>query len=357
MITLNVDWRICLMRPIASLRDAIENLEKSGIKIAIVVDERNRIIGTLTDGDIRRALLNGADLADGISIHLNSKPITVNERANQSDVALLFDHHKIQQIPVVNEAYEVLGIYVMQGTIQSSAVSNTLLVMAGGKGTRLRPNTSNCPKPMLKVDGKPILEHIIDKSRNQGISKYIFSINYLGHMIETYFGDGSKFGIEIDYIVEESPLGTAGSLSLLPNPPNQNLIVINGDVISDINFRSLLDFHDFHKAGATMAVKNFEVQNPFGVVMTTGYEISSYVEKPVVTYKINAGVYVLSPLVFPILNKNEYLDMPTFFENIRDQKLKTVAFPVHESWIDVGRHEDLIAADQAINQRSSEDAR
>jgi dTDP-glucose pyrophosphorylase/predicted transcriptional regulator len=345
------------MRPIASLREAIENLENSGMKIAVVVDERNEIIGTLTDGDIRRALLNGADLTDGISNHLNAKPITVNEKANQSDVALLFDNHKIQQIPVVNDGLEVLGLYVMQGTIQNSDISNTLLVMAGGKGTRLRPNTANCPKPMLKVDGKPILEHIIDKSRSQGIVNYIFSINYLGHMIESYFGDGSKFGIKIDYLVEESPLGTAGSLSLLPKPPTQNLIVINGDVISDINFRSLLEFHDFHKADATMAVKNFEVQNPFGVVMTSGYEISSYVEKPVVSYKINAGVYVLSPIVFPILNKNEYLDMPTFFEGIRDQKLKTVAFPVHESWIDVGRHEDLIAADQAINKRTSDDAR
>jgi NDP-sugar pyrophosphorylase family protein len=223
-----------------------------------------------------------------------------------------------------------------------------MVIMAGGKGTRLHPQTENCPKPLLPVGGKPVLEHIIDRAKIEGFSHFILAVHHLGHMIEAYFGNGDAFGVKIEYIREESPLGTAGALSLLDPLPNSAFVVTNGDVLTDIHYGELLDFHIQHNATATMAVRVHEWQNPFGVVQTQGIEITGYEEKPLSRTYINAGVYVLQPSVVGILTKSVPCDMPSLFGLIQENEMRTIAYPIHEPWVDIGRPNDFLRADSGF---------
>jgi NDP-sugar pyrophosphorylase family protein len=227
-----------------------------------------------------------------------------------------------------------------------------MVIMAGGKGTRLHPQTENCPKPLLPIAGKPILEHIIDRAKVQGFSHFILAIHYLGHMIEEYFGNGDAFGVKIGYLREESPLGTAGALSLLDPLPNVPFVVTNGDVLTDIHYGELLDFHVQHNARATMAVRVHEWQNPFGVVETRGVDIIGYEEKPLFHTHINAGVYVLEPSAISFISKSVPCDMPTLFDRIKEKDMRTIAYPIHERWLDVGRPDDLMTANIESKSRS-----
>jgi NDP-sugar pyrophosphorylase family protein len=208
-------------------------------------------------------------------------------------------------------------------------------------GTRLRPHTEDCPKPLLLVAGKPMLEHIIERAKLEGFNHFVLAIHYLGHMIEEYFGNGERLGVRIDYLREESPLGTAGALGLLKPIPDAPFVVTNGDVITDIRYGELLDFHTRHAATATMAVRVHEWQHPFGVVQTQGVEIVGFEEKPIARSHINAGVYALDPSALRVLTADAHCDMPTLFERLQANKRLTVAYPMHEPWLDVGRPDDL----------------
>jgi NDP-sugar pyrophosphorylase family protein len=219
--------------------------------------------------------------------------------------------------------------------------------MAGGRGTRLGTQTENCPKPLLLVAGRPILEHIINRAQAEGFTHFVIAINYLGYMIEEYFGDGRKMGVKIDYLREEKPLGTAGALTLFEELPNLPIVVTNGDVITEIRYAAILDFHEKQGAAATMAVRSHEWQNPFGVVQIQGVEIISYDEKPIYRSNVNAGVYVLDPAVLKFIPKSEAFDMPSLLEIAGKNSERIVAYPVHEQWLDVGRPKDL---QQAENQ-------
>jgi NDP-sugar pyrophosphorylase family protein len=219
-----------------------------------------------------------------------------------------------------------------------------MVIMAGGMGTRLRPHTENCPKPLLQVAGKPMLEHIIDRAKLEGFSHFVLAIHYLGHMIEDHFGNGERLGVRIDYLREQSPLGTAGALGLLNPRPEAAFVVTNGDVITDIRYGEMLDFHIRHDAVATMAVRVHEWQHPFGVVQTKGVEIVGFQEKPVARSHINAGVYALEPDALSVLSAETHCDMPALFERLQAQAKRTVAYPMHEPWLDVGRPHDLAAA-------------
>jgi len=221
-----------------------------------------------------------------------------------------------------------------------------MVIMAGGMGTRLRPHTENCPKPLLPVAGKPMLEHIIDRAKLEGFTQFVLAIHYLGHMIEDYFGNGERLGVQIDYLHEEVPLGTAGALGLLNPTPTLPFVVTNGDVISEIRYGELLDFHIRQSAAATMAVRVYEWQHPFGVVKTQGIEIVGFEEKPIARNHINAGVYVLEPAALSVLAADSCCDMPTLFERLQDKMHRTVAYPMHELWLDVGRPDDLLAANK-----------
>lgn len=339
-------WRLTLLPLGSTIQQAINSLENSSLQIAIVVSANNKLVGTLTDGDIRRNFLRGGKLDSPIDVVINRSPLVVPPEIDRGSVLQLMKANKIHQLPVVDKDGAVVGLHVWNSIAVPTKRENLMVIMAGGKGTRLRPHTESCPKPMLEVGGKPMLEHIIEKAKADGFQHYLISLHYLGQMIEEYFGDGSKFGVRIEYLREESPLGTAGCLSLLRNHPELPFVVTNGDVLTDIHYNEILDFHVSHSAAATMAVRQHEIQNQFGVVLTNGVDIEGFEEKPVYRSHINAGVYILSP---DALNQLEYklnCDMPTLFQRIRESGKRTIVFPMHEPWLDVGRPSDLMRANE-----------
>jgi NDP-sugar pyrophosphorylase family protein len=261
-------------------------------------------------------------------------------------VMQLMGANKIQQIPVVDGQQQLVGLHLWDKLTTKPARANLMVIMAGGKGTRLLPHTQNCPKPMVLVAGKPMLEHIIERGKLEGFNHFVLAIHQLGHIIETHFGNGELLGVKIDYLREQSPLGTAGALGLLNPRPDTPFVVTNGDVITNIRYGELLDFHNRHHASATMAVRIHEWEHPFGVVQTQGVEIIGFEEKPVARSHINAGVYVLAPEVLKELIAEAPCDMPMLFERLQAKDKRTVAYPMHEPWLDVGRPDDLVEANK-----------
>lgn len=341
------NWQHAVLTENATIQQAIQNLDQVALQIVLVVDGQNRLIGTLSDGDIRRGLLKGLTLQSSIESVVFRNPLVAPESLQRNLVLQLMTVNKIHQIPIVNEDGHVLGLHLWDHLARPIERKNTMVIMAGGRGMRMQPHTEDCPKPMLRVAGKPMLEHIIQRAQGEGFRDFIISVHYLAHMIEEHFLDGSHFDVRIRYLRESSPLGTAGALSLLESPPDRPLVVTNGDVMTDIRYGDLLDFHERHAGDATMAVRLHEWENPFGVVNMNGIQITGFHEKPVSRSHINAGVYVLSPAVFNLLTRDEHCDMPALFERAMLSGLQTIAYPMHEPWLDVGRPSDLDQANQA----------
>ena len=337
-------WRQATLPVSATIGQAIRNLDEIAIKIVLVVNEVGVLEGTVSDGDIRRGLLNGLDLNSPISSIVHRNALVVPPELSRELVMQLMVANKIQQIPVVNELHQVIDLQLWDAIVAPPRRSNLMVIMAGGIGSRLRPFTDNCPKPLLQVAGKPMLEHIIERAKLEGFSHFVLAIHYLGEMIEAHFGDGEQLGVRIGYLREEAPLGTAGALSLLNPLPEASFVVTNGDVITDIRYGELLDFHSRQAATATMAVRVHEWQHPFGVVQTQGVEIVGFEEKPITRSHINAGVYAVDPRALSVLASGEHCDMPTLFERLQIKKQRTLAYPMHEPWLDVGRPDDLSRA-------------
>lgn len=335
------NWEKSLISENATIAEVIRNLDDSMVQISLVINPEGNLVGTLTDGDIRRGLLNGLELSNSIEKIVNYDPLVVTPDMTREIVLQLMQVNKIHQLPVVNENRCVVGLHTWNELVAPSERTNIMVIMAGGQGTRLRPHTENCPKPLLSVGGKPMLEHIIERAKLDGFRNFVLSIYYLGHMIEEYFGDGSKWQVNIDYIREKQPLGTAGALSLLKSHPTEPFLVSNGDVLTDVHYGELLDFHSSHNAYATMAVRQHEWQHPFGVVRTKGVDIIGFEEKPITHSHINAGIYILEPNTLDVLQKNEYCDMPTLFNRQQDNNKRIIVYPMHEPWLDVGRVDDL----------------
>lgn len=306
-----------------------------------MVNAAGELEGTISDGDIRRGLLKGLGLTSPITNVIHRNPLVVPPDMGREMVKQLMVANKIQQIPAVDERNHVVGMHLWDEIATAPVRSNLMVIMAGGRGTRLRPHTENCPKPLLLVAGKPMLENIIEHAKVEGFSHFVLAIHYLGQMIEDHFGHGDRLGVQIDYLREQSPLGTAGALGLLNPRPDAAFVVTNGDVITDIRYGELLDFHIRNDAAATMAVRVHEWQHPFGVVHTQGVEIVGFEEKPVARSHINAGVYALNPDALGALGVNAYCDMPTLFERLQAKAKRTVVYPMHEPWLDVGRPDDL----------------
>ena len=344
-------WRQAILSNTATVKDAIEVLNNAKFKIVLVVDAKGKFEGTILDGDIRRGLLRGVNLDSSIKLIIHRDAMVVPSEMGRELVLQLMTANKIQQIPIVDSEQQVIGLHLWDEIYKSTIRSNIMVIMAGGKGTRLHPQTANCPKPLLKVSGKPILEHIIERAKVEGFSHFVLAIYHLGHMIEDYFGNGSRFGVKIEYLREETPLGTAGALSLLNPIPSAAFIVTNGDVITDIRYGEMLDFHEHQGATATMAVRLHEWQNPFGVVETQGIEIVGYEEKPVIRSHTNAGVYVINPETLDFLEKSVPCDMPSLFSLLQKGLKRVVAYPIHEPWLDVGQPADLKKAENTNHQR------
>ncbi len=333
-------WREAILPPSATIGQAIRNLNEVAIRIVMVVNKAGVLVGTVSDGDIRRGLLKGLDMNSSISSVVRSSALVVRPEMGRDIVMQLMQANKIHQVPIVDEYHHVVGLHLWDVITTPLMRSNLMVIMAGGKGARLLPHTENCPKPMLPVAGKPMLEHIIDRAKSDGFTNFVLAIHYLGQMIVDHFGNGEGMGVRIDYLREESPLGTAGALSLLKPTPNHPFVVTNGDVITDIRYGEVLDFHIRHAATATMAVRQHEWRHPFGVVQTKGVKIVGFEEKPISRSHINAGVYVLDPAALNVLTPNAHCDMPTLFERLQLSDSHTVAYPMHEPWLDVGRPED-----------------
>jgi dTDP-glucose pyrophosphorylase len=338
-------WWQTLLLPTATFQEAVQSLSSSGLRIILVVDgPRHKLLGTLSDGDIRRGLLCGLTLMSSVEDAMNTSPFVVPQDISPEVVSQIMRANKIQQVPEVDEDGCVVNLHTWDEFEASKSVDALMVIMAGGKGTRLRPHTEDCPKPMLLVRGKPMLAHIIERARAEGFQKFVIALNYLGHVIEDYFADGRKFGVQITYLRESSPLGTAGALSLFASSPDIPFVVTNGDVLTDIRYAELLDFHNRHGADATMAVRLHEWQHPFGVVTMDGLAILGFDEKPVARTHINAGVYAISPEALALLAKGEPCDMPKLFERLQEKGARTIAYPMHEPWLDVGRPNDLTVA-------------
>ena len=323
------------------MEQVIHNLNETSLQIVMVVSSDGLLLGIVTDGDIRRGLLHGLDLKSSIDAIIFRDPLVVPPQLERDTVLQLMQANRIHQLPVVDEHRHVVGLHLWNELLAPASRSNLMVIMAGGQGTRLRPQTDHCPKPMLPVGGKPILEHIIERARGNGFHRFVLAIHYLGEMIEEHFGDGRRWQVEIEYLKEPSPLGTVGAISLLNRRPDAPFVVSNGDVLTDIRYDELLEFHTRNRATATMAVRLHEWQHPFGVVRTNGIDIIGFEEKPIARTHINAGVYVLDPDALDALEAGEHCNMPTLFSRLQDCAKRTIVYPMHEPWLDVGRPADL----------------
>lgn len=341
-ITNNPNWQRTIVYRTFTLKDVAENLTETGLRTAVLVDQNGCLVGTISDGDIRRGLLKGLSLESSILEVVQRDPLYVNENALYSEINQLMQSNKIYQLPKVDAKNKVTGLYTCEDLLSPQVLPNKMLIMAGGKGLRLRPHTQDCPKPMLPVHGKPMLQHIIERARDEGFNEFLLSVHYLAEIVENYFKDGRDFGVQIDYIYEDEPLGTAGAISLVEEEIKEPLLVTNGDVLTTIKYADFIKFHNDQKASATMAVKRHELHNPYGVVKVNELEIVGFEEKPVVKSYINAGIYVLSPDSLKVLKTGEYCDMPNLFDRIKDNKHRTIVYPMYEDWNDVGVPADLM---------------
>ena len=344
-------WEKTLLPINATLQQAISNLNETGCRVIIITTPDLILVGTLTDGDIRRGLLRNMGMDSSIEPIVEREPLVAPPSLGRGAVLKLMQANKVHQLPIVDESRRVVGLHLLEDWLEPRQHSNLIIIMAGGQGTRLRPHTKNRPKAMLLINGKPMLEHIIERAKLDGFKNFVIAILHLGHMIEEYFGNGDRFKVEIKYIREKLPLGTAGALSLLKPRPDKPFVVTNGDVLTDINCGELLDFHNRQGAVATMAVRVHEWQHPFGVVQMQGVEVIGFEEKPISRNHINAGVYVLSPDALNDLVEDSPCDMPSLFERLHKKNKLTVAYPMHEPWLDVGRPDDLVKANLEKNNK------
>ena len=336
-----IDLNSIQLVPSTPVLDAMRIIDKGAAQIALVVDEQKRLLGTLTDGDIRRGLLHGATLDAPVELLMNRKFRSVRCSDDRVSVLEMMRRDVLRQIPVLDEQDRVVELLLLQELLNPQQLSNAVVIMAGGKGTRLRPYTESCPKPMLPVGDQPILEILLEQCIASGFRTFYFSVNYLKEQIIEYFADGSRWGVSINYLVENEPLGTAGSLQLLPDSLTEPLLVLNGDVLTRLDPSQLLHFHSEHHAKATLCVREHELTVPFGVVQTNGVELADFDEKPTYRNQVNAGVYVIDPQLLTLLRPHQFTDMPSLLLDAQDAGHRVVVCPIHEYWLDVGRPETL----------------
>ena len=341
----------------SSIRQAIDCIERSVAKIALVVDDEKHLLDTITDGDIRRAILSGIDLDANVANLRGQKgknsryrqAITAPKTTKKSVLLSLMKQNDIRHIPLVDEKQSVVGLVTLRELIADDTLPIQAVVMAGGSGTRLRPLTKNLPKPMVPVGGRPMLERIIEQLRDAGVSRVMVTTHYKSELISNHFGDGQGFGVNISYVEEDKPMGTAGGLSQL-EPSDEPILVINGDILTRVDFRAMLEFHVEHKAEMSVAVRRHDIQVPYGVIETEDERITQVLEKPIVNHFINAGIYLLNPTVFKLIPKNDSYDMPELINRLINDGRTVISFPVREYWLDIGQHKDYMRAEEDVRK-------
>jgi len=344
------NYKDILLKPTSTIKEALQIIDSGAMKIALVVDEDEKLLGTLTDGDIRRGLLNSLSLDDSIESVIFKNPTVCNIDDTKEHILEVAIERKLYQVPIVDNEGRLVGIEEMDELLKPTIKTNRVVLMVGGLGTRLRPLTEHTPKPMLKVGNKPILETIILNFKKYGFTNIILSVSYKSEIIEEYFKNGREFGVNIEYIHENKRMGTAGALSLIREKLNEPFFVMNGDLLTNINFENMMEYHLSSSAIATMGVREYDFQVPYGVVNVDGENILSIEEKPLYNFFVSGGVYVLDSKVLDFMPNNEFFDMPTLFETIIENKMKSVSFPIREYWLDIGRLEEFEKANNEYSE-------
>lgn len=335
-------WRKALVNGEVTLEQAIKVLDSAALRIAVVVDANDKLLGTLTDGDVRRALLKHLPLETPVSRVMNTQPKIAEQFWTESRKLAVMEQYDLLQLPLVDSDRRVMGMANLQDILNKQRHDNPVFLMAGGFGTRLRPLTNKCPKPMLKVGNKPILEKILLNFVEAGFHRFYISTHYMPEVIRNHFGNGEKWGVSIQYVHEEEPLGTGGALGLLPHDEiDQPLVMMNGDLLTSLNLHSFLEFHENNSCVATMCVREYEHQVPYGVITSEGIQVKSMVEKPVHRFFVNAGIYLLEPGLVKSVEPVTLIDMPTLLERQIDRGKVVNMFPLHEYWLDIGRLDDF----------------
>lgn len=336
-----------------SIRDTIVAIDRGSCGIAVVVDTDRRLIDTVTDGDARRAILAGIDLKQPVSALMarkidHQKPVTALVETGRDELLALMQQHVVRQIPLLDGVGHVVDLVILDDLIPVDDLPIQAVIMAGGFGTRLRPLTEDLPKPMLQVGGKPLMERVIEQLQHAGIRRVNVTTHYKPEKIIGHFGNGHAFGVELNYVHEEQPLGTGGALGMMPTP-QEPVLVMNGDILTQVNFRSLYAFHKEQRADLTVAVRRFEMQVPYGVIECEGTRVQQLREKPQVGFLVNAGIYLLEPSVYQFIPQNTSFNMTDLIQWLLDAKRTVVSFPIREYWLDIGQHADYAQAQDDMN--------
>ena len=335
------NWRNALAFSNCSIRNVVKIIDRESMRAAFIVDKDDRLLGVVTDGDVRRALLNGVDFNRPVKEIMNEQPLTCRLSQSLKTIKSIIEQNKLLHMPIVNDN-KIVDVITHEDFSTVSRRDNPIFIMAGGFGKRLRPLTEDCPKPMLKVGGKPILESIISLFIQQGFYKFYISVHYKSEVIISYFGDGSAWGIEIEYIEEGTPLGTGGALGLLPDNLSEHpLILINGDILTKVNVQKLLDYHFERTAPVTMCVRRYQYEVSFGVVESDGEQVTSITEKPSYSVFVNAGIYVLEPEFIRSVVSNKFIDMPQLLKTKIDSGEQVNRYLLQEYWLDIGKMTDF----------------
>ncbi|MES3037942.1 MAG: nucleotidyltransferase family protein, partial [Bdellovibrionota bacterium] len=334
------NWKKVAAKKDDSIVRALEILNTTGVQFVVITDDDENLLGAVTDGDIRRGLLKGIQIQDKLEKVMNAKPTSLPYNSSKKDILRLMRERDFLHLPLVDSKNRVKAIISLTELMRIKKKDNHVVLMAGGLGSRLAGLTSNCPKPMLKVGGKPILETTIETFKEHGFHNFVIAVNYMSEMIEEHFKDGSHLGIKIQYLKEKTRLGTAGALSLYDLNNGLPFLVMNGDLLTKLSFTDLLEFHNAHKNDATMSLRQYEHQIPFGVVTTENEQVLKIEEKPIRGFFVNGGIYVLDPKVISLIPKDTYFDMPTLLEQLIETGKKVGAFPFFDYWIDIGRMDD-----------------
>lgn len=334
----------------STIKEALTIIDSGAMQIALIVDANDKLLGTLTDGDIRRGLLKGLDLNSSIESIIFKSPTVAKISDTKEDILKIAIAKKLHQIPIVDENGKILGIQEIEELVKPKEKTNKVVLMVGGLGSRLRPLTEKTPKPMLKVGNKPILQTIVEKFAEYGYTNIVMCVNYKSHIIEEYFGDGSEFGVNIEYVFEEQRMGTAGALSLLKEKPTEPFFVMNGDLLTNVNFEHLHNYHSVNQSIGTMCVREYDFQVPYGVVKIKDSKILAIEEKPTHKFFVSAGIYMLSPEILDYIPQNEFYDMPTLFEKLISEEKTIISFPLREYWLDIGRIEEYKKANDEYDE-------
>ncbi len=337
-----------LLPPEASVRDAIACIDRGRAHVVFVVDPDNRLIGSITDGDVRRGFLRGLGLDQPIREIMNPSPSSAPINESPEVLKELMSSRGLRHIPIVDATKRVLGVETLESLLQARERPNWVVLMAGGLGTRLRPLTNASPKPLLPIGGKTLLETILESFISHGFRRFFISVYYKSEMVKAHFGDGGKWGVSIEYIEESEPLGTAGALGLLPEVPEQPLILMNGDILTRVNFAHLLEFHNDQGGEATMCVRKYDFQVPYGTVQLEGYRMLRIAEKPMYTFYVNAGIYVFSPHAVARVARGRRKDVPALLDEVIADGGEIAAFPIHEYWLDIGQMDDFLRAQDDV---------